>query len=91
MFNSSKYPCNYPNIKYMTVVNNITILGSPEPPLNCNISLRKPNTLEIDCQPGFDGGLPQEFKIIVVNTITNKVIMNKTALLPSIRVPGLVQ
>ena len=68
--------------------NTITIPGSPEPPLNCNSSLAKSRTLDIKCDPGFDGGLPQEFTIIIVNNNINKVIMNKTSIIPSFSIQG---
>ena len=64
------------------------MLGSPEPPLNCNSSLVKSHTLDIKCDPGFDGGLPQEFTLILVNNNIKKVIMNKTSIIPSFSIQG---
>ena len=89
MFNSAKYPRNYPNIKYMVVVNIVTIIGSPEPPLNCNVSIGKTQSLDIVCEPGFDGGLPQEFTIIVINDDLNVVVINKTSIFPSFSIQGI--
>lgn len=63
--------------------------GSPEPPLNCNVSIGKTQSLDIVCEPGFDGGLPQEFTIIVINDDLNVVVINKTSIFPSFSIQGL--
>ena len=62
--------------------------GPPEPPVQCNTSLGPQRSLDLVCSPGFDGGLPQEFRAILVNKNINKVIINKTAIIPSFSFPG---
>ena len=64
-------------------------LGPPEPPLNCNINISKKHNLDIYCDPGFDGGLPQEFSMTLYLAKDNKIITNKTSILPSFIVQGL--
>ena len=62
--------------------------GPPEPPVQCNTSLGPQRSLDLVCSPGFDGGLPQEFRAVLVNKNINKVIINKTAIIPSFSFPG---
>ena len=62
--------------------------GPPEPPQGCSASVGKARTLDIDCRPGFDGGLPQEFILSLVNTITGTTVINKTAIIPTFSFKG---
>lgn len=74
-------PCTY----------HIIPAGPPEPPGNCNINISKKHKLDIYCDPGFDGGLPQQFSMTMFAAKKNKVIANKTAIMPSFSVAGLRQ
>ena len=62
--------------------------GPPEPPQGCSASVGKARTLDIDCRPGFDGGLPQEFILSLVNTLTSTTVINKTAIIPTFSFKG---
>ena len=62
--------------------------GPPEPPQGCSTSVGKARTLDIDCRPGFDGGLPQEFILSLVNTLTGTTVINKTAIIPTFSFKG---
>ena len=63
--------------------------GPPEPPLNCNINMSKKLNLDIDCDPGFDGGLSQEFLMTIYSTKDNEMVINKTYPVPLFSVEGL--
>ena len=66
-----------------------SILGSPDPPNNCNATMSKSDSFKITCDPGFDGGAPQQFNLIILNTKLNTVIMNRTSIVPVFNVQGL--
>jgi len=65
--------------------------GPPEPPLNCFINISKEHNLDTYCDPGFDGGLPQEFSMTVFSTKNNKMISIRTSPLSFFSVEGLQQ
>ena len=64
-------------------------VGSPEPPVHCNASSTKSDSFKIVCEPGFDGGAPQQFNLIILNTKLNIVILNRTSIVPVFNVQGL--
>lgn len=40
--------------------------GRPFPMQNCSLSNQSTDSLQVECEPGFDGGLPQQFLLELV-------------------------
>ena len=56
--------------------------GAPEPPNNCSISNQTVSSFEIDCAEGYDGGIPQHFKMHVFDLRTRTLLANLTSSAP---------
>lgn len=56
--------------------------GAPEPPDNCSISNQTVSSFEIDCAEGYDGGIPQHFKMHVFDLRTRSLLANLTSSAP---------
>ena len=52
------------------------IIGPPEPPENCSVVNQTTESLVVECQPGFDGGLEQLFHMEVTDLQTGQLITN---------------
>ena len=50
--------------------------------MNCIVNASKTSKMEIRCEPGFDGGLPQHFSLLLVTVKDNLVLVNTTNLTP---------
>lgn len=57
-------------------------LGVPDPPRNCSISNQTMSSFEIDCAEGYDGGIPQHFKMHVFDMKTRTLLANLTSSSP---------
>jgi hypothetical protein len=56
--------------------------GVPDPPKNCSISNQTLSSFEIDCAEGYDGGIPQHFKMHVFDIKTRTLLANLTSSSP---------
>ncbi|KAI9551455.1 hypothetical protein GHT06_021788 [Daphnia sinensis] len=56
--------------------------GVPDPPKNCSISNQTLSSFEIDCAEGYDGGIPQHFKMHVFDMKTRTLLANLTSSSP---------
>ncbi|XP_032799105.2 hemicentin-1 isoform X2 [Daphnia magna] len=56
--------------------------GVPDPPRNCSISNQTLSSFEIDCAEGYDGGIPQHFKMHVFDMKTRALLANLTSSSP---------
>ncbi|XP_046630954.1 neural cell adhesion molecule 2-like isoform X2 [Daphnia pulicaria] len=56
--------------------------GVPDPPRNCSISNQTLSSFEIDCAEGYDGGIPQHFKMHVFDIKTRALLANLTSSSP---------
>jgi len=57
-------------------------IGVPDPPNNCSIANQTTSSFEIDCSEGYDGGIPQHFKMHVFDIKTRTLIANLTSSSP---------
>ena len=64
------------------------VSGPPEPPLQCNASVSKTQSISISCIPGFDGGLAQQFSLSLHSLPDNSLVINKTSLAPQFSLQG---
>lgn len=46
---------------YVCAIFDVIFADTPQPVENCSIINRTSTSVEITCEPGFDGGLPQSF------------------------------
>lgn len=56
---------------------------------NCTASNQTGHGLLVDCDPGFDGGLPQHFTLEVYDALTQELLANLSAATPVFAVGGL--
>lgn len=56
--------------------------GVPDPPSNCSIANQTASSFEIDCSEGYDGGIPQHFKMHVFDIKTRSLLANLTSSSP---------
>ncbi|CAH1124419.1 unnamed protein product [Ceutorhynchus assimilis] len=49
----------------------VVAAGKPFPVKNCTLTNQTSNSVEVYCQPGFDGGLPQYFLLEIYTTSSN--------------------
>ncbi|CAG0881461.1 unnamed protein product [Darwinula stevensoni] len=62
----------------------------PDPPQNCTLMNSSPDSLEVDCDVGFDGGLPQQFLLVVHDEETGELLNNLSSPKePVFRIQGL--
>jgi hypothetical protein len=43
----------------------LRFLGKPEPVQNCSVVNESTDSFQVNCAPGFNGGLPQQFTLAV--------------------------
>lgn len=48
-------------------------IGLPAAVKNCSINNQTQNSIEIQCLPGYDGGLPQVFVLELISSRTGKL------------------
>ncbi|XP_036342724.1 uncharacterized protein LOC118752004, partial [Rhagoletis pomonella] len=48
----------------------------PEPVKNCTAYNATANSIQIQCMPGYDGGIPQHFHVQVKDELTNQILYN---------------
>ncbi|GLH08775.1 Nephrin [Gryllus bimaculatus] len=63
--------------------------GRPEPPLNCSLTNQTTGSLEVECEEGFDGGLPQTFQLEVFDLESGLLAANVSSRWPRFLVEGL--
>ena len=61
----------------------------PESPFNCQVINQTAVLLQVECEPGLDGGLDQSFHIQVVDSVNSVVISNVSSLMPQFKITGL--
>lgn len=74
-----KLPCVY----------HIIPAGKPDGLSNCTIVNQTAESLNVECEEGFDGGLPQVFVMEVYDTQTHALVSNVTSRVPWFLVTGL--
>ena len=60
--------------------------GPPEAPTNCSVVNQTTDSLEVECLPGFDGGLDQHFVLEVADLQSKVLLANATDKLPEFTV-----
>ena len=68
------------------------IPGKPEPVQNCSVVNESTDSFQVNCAPGFNGGLPQQFSLAVYKVRPDSeyiLAANLTASSPSFTVSGL--
>ena len=61
-------------------------VGPPDPPTNCSVVNQTTDSLEVECLPGFNGGLEQKFVLEVTDLQTKVLLANATDKLPEFTV-----
>ena len=61
-------------------------LGPPDPPTNCSVLNQTTDSLEVQCLPGFNGGLQQSFLLEVTDIQTKVLLANATDKIPEFTV-----
>ena len=62
------------------------ISGPPDPPTNCSVLNQTTDSLEVQCLPGFNGGLQQSFLLEVTDIQTKVLLANATDKIPEFTV-----
>ena len=63
--------------------------GKPDPVNNCSVNNQSHSSFHLNCQPGFDGGLPQTFIMEVRDMQDGFMVSNVSSQTPSFSVNGL--
>lgn len=63
--------------------------GPPDGPTNCSITNQTADSLQVDCEVGWDGGLEQRFELALHGSSRGPLLRNITADLPQFHVDGL--
>lgn len=53
--------------------------AAPNPPSNCSVVNQTTDSLMVECLAGFNGGLPQHFKLEVTDQKTGSLLVNMTS------------
>uniref|UniRef100_A0A1B6M7V2 Ig-like domain-containing protein n=1 Tax=Graphocephala atropunctata TaxID=36148 RepID=A0A1B6M7V2_9HEMI len=80
---------NRMGLQTVPCVINIVPAGKPDGVSNCSIVNQTEDALQVDCEQGFDGGLPQQFVLEVYNSDTQELLSNWSAASPWFWVLGL--
>ena len=73
-------------ISVLKLWNLIFILGPPDQPTNCSVLNQTTDSLEVQCLPGFNGGLQQSFLLEVTDIQTKMLLANATDKIPEFTV-----
>ena len=68
---------------------NIIPARPPSAPLDCMVLNQTTDLLQVECQPGFDGGLDQMFLLEVVDVANNIILANVSSSRPHFTITGL--
>ena len=60
----------------------MVVIGPPDPPTNCSVVNQTTDSLEVQCLPGFNGGLQQHFLLEVTDIQTKLLLANATDKIP---------
>ena len=52
--------------------------GPPDAPTNCSVMNQTTDSLEVECLPGFNGGMDQDFVLEVADLHSKAVLANAT-------------
>ncbi|XP_054284356.1 nephrin-like [Macrosteles quadrilineatus] len=63
--------------------------GRPDPLGNCTIANQTAEMLEVECDPGYDGGLPQLFVMEIYDGLDQTLVNNVSSRSPAFLVTGL--
>jgi len=63
--------------------------GPPESPINCSILNQTTGLMEVQCDPGFDGGLDQVFLMEVFDVKSSHLLANVSSETPFFQITGL--
>ena len=68
---------------------NIIPARPPSAPLDCVVLNQTTDLLQVECQPGFDGGLDQMFLLEVVDVANSTILANVSITRPQFTIRGL--
>ena len=68
---------------------NIIPARPPSAPLDCVVLNQTTDLLQVECQPGFDGGLDQMFLLEVVDVANSIILANVSSTRPQFTITGL--
>ncbi|XP_042900011.1 synaptogenesis protein syg-2 isoform X2 [Parasteatoda tepidariorum] len=64
--------------------------GAPESPRECSVTNQSSQSLSVECEPGYDGGLTQTFHLELYNSVVEHLAANLTMMdTPAFKVSGL--
>ena len=72
----------------MLIFLDLFVSGPPEPPLHCNSSVSKTQSIVLSCSPGFDGGLDQQFCLNLLALPDSSLVINRTSHTPQFTLQG---
>ena len=72
----------------MLIFLDLFVSGPPEPPLHCNSSVSKTQSIVLSCSPGFDGGLEQQFCMNLLALPDSSLVINRTSHTPQFTLQG---
>jgi hypothetical protein len=62
--------------------------GKPDPPYNCSLFNYTPDSIDIQCAEGYDGGLPQLFHLEVYDEDSQSLLGNFSSATPAFQMTG---
>lgn len=67
----------------------LLIPGRPDSVGNCSLVNQTEESFQIECEPGFDGGLSQTFQVEVYDSASQSLVANLSAVNPVFSMEGL--
>ena len=80
---------NYKGVMRDPCVFNIIPARPPSAPVDCMVLNQTTDLLQVECQPGFDGGLDQRFLLEVVDVANTIILANVSSSRPHFTITGL--
>ncbi|XP_068208506.1 uncharacterized protein [Palaemon carinicauda] len=82
-------PFKFSSLIYEEPSHTNALQSPPDPPKNCTITNQTTDAIEVDCVPGFDGGLAQTFYMEVYDSDTGTLRRNLSSVEPQFLLTGL--